>query len=682
MKNSDRLDEILLRHGWVTEAQIIKTLNEQRNSGERFGSIMVRMGYLSESQLSEALAEQYGTPVWDPETAIVETAALELFAEKWLQQKGVLPLAYDKKRKHLEVAVTDPTDIALADEIRFQANIKSLTMTVVPEISLRRLWNAFSAGEATKKNGPTSPADQTNTLGLKFSFGLDAVDEQKSPSPSEKKTGVLLWLSQPFVAKLLKSLLEVEMCRVEVWNGVDIPTGNWHYVIYDEDQSASQPSGAARLKKAQPQIQFVPRPSWTTSLLRSPLSYERLRDGYVHLIDYFTQQLRDGRIDRRLSRYALAAARILPLTQFEIDSLMAACELAPLLADRQESPADWEQLAEDLRCPYPVIDIYRCLSVPFNESESKPGESSVTVPLTGKIFTVVSAFLKEIDRQPLSSIESLSQLTEWLRRESGKMFDPMAVEALLRVVQEEVLEGCLPPGPSEVMMVADRPVEWHHLVMQLENDGWRVVMSKGAVEARREAERRKPDVVVWAADGAMEWIRWQAQALFDVTNFLILDQPDTSLERAALEAGFEDVWSGDWDAGVAVAKLQRAVIRREKTQGEMPTVTGSLQQLSFVDMVQILAAGSRSVRIDLQSDNQKASVILWQGRIMHAQAPGKDGEEAVYDVLSWEAGTFGLHPIYAEPPVNCTQPNDMILLEGCRLMDEQRASAPAAKTTA
>jgi hypothetical protein len=482
-----------------------------------------------------------------------------------------------------------------------------------------------------------------------------------------------------FVAKLLKSLLEVEHCRVKNWDGQTIPEGDWHYVIYDEDQQACNPQAKTTLKKALPRIQFIARPSWTTSLLRSPLSYERLRDGYIHLAEYVSREFAQGRRDRRLSRYALAAARILPMTQYDIDTLMTACELAPLFAETS-ADADWDRLAEQLRCPYPVMTVYRSAEIPYAESVTDPGESTADMPLAGKVFAVARAYIAAADQRRVDSMESLSELTAWLRSESGKKFDPAVVEAVLRVVQEEVLEGCLPPGPAEVLIVAGRPIEWDHLIMQLENAGWRVVRSRGAVEARRQVERRTPDAVIWAAEGAMDWIHWQQKATPGMANFLILDEVDAALERGALEAGYEDVWSGQWDAGVAVAKLQRAASRREKPEAGTAAVSGSLEQLSFIDMVQILAAGRRSVRIELSDGQQKATIVLWQGQIKFAQAAGKEGEQAVYEILTWQQGTFNLHPVETPPTPNCKLPNEMILLEGCRLLDE-RSREPAGAST-
>ena len=689
MTKFDRLDQILLSKGWVTETQIAHALRQQKGIGEPFGSTLVVFGFLTETQLAEALAEQYGTPKWDPQTAVVERRALDLFPEQWVRQHGVLPLSYDPVLGRLEIALSDPENTALLREIRARSGAQSMVIAVVPKISLPRLWDRFYGGtratdpavvhvtsDASAKSVADSPRtkDQTGPvdgLGLEFSFSVgESIEPQAESEPAAR---VLLWLSQPFVARLLKSLLESERCLVRDWDPHGIPSGTWDYLVYDSDSLAASPEALTALKRQWPHLVCIQRPSLTTSLLHSPLSYERMREGYLHLAEYALHHLGATECDRRFSRYALAVARNLPLTPFEIDTLMVACEMAPFLMNVRKSSPDWNAIASDLRSPFPVTCVLRAAELPFDQCGAQSGQSSPDSPLTARVLHIVSAFLRHIDARPVASIDSLSELTEQFRAGAGTQFDPMVVEALLRVVREEVLEGCLPPGPSEVMLVSDHPVGWSSLRLQLENEGWRVVTANGATEARDLAERRKPDAVVWAAGGAIEWILWQTRKLPGIANFLLMEEPNQALARKALETGFEDVWSGQWDAGLAVAKMHKAIGRMPATASKTGMVTGSLEQLSFIDLIQVLTAGARNVTIELKHETEEATVILWHGQIENAVAGRLHGEEAVHEILTWDSGTFALRPVDAMPPVNCRTSNDAMLLEGCRLMDERKS---------
>ncbi len=681
MKKTQRLDAILKRRGWVTDEQIQKGLRQQEHAGRRWGSTLVEMGIITETQLVEALSEQFGTPPWDPATITPDLAALRLFRESWLRKRAVIPLSFDPVGRVLRVAMSDPNNVVLADEIRFHASAKTLQVLIAPQITLNRLWDKFygapsQTAELEKAGSRTLATSEPQRLGIEFEFSSGKVPTiDNLATPEQRPTArVLLWLSQPFVGKLLKTLLEFERCQVSHWDGRTVPNDEWDYVVYDDDNALCHPESLPRIKREMPRLQLVPRPSWTTALLRTPLSYERMRDGYLQLAEHSARWLTPGSAQGGgdAARYALAMARLLPLTPYEVDTLMVAGELAPLIFGRVSTNPEREALARELGCPYPIADLFRAAATPFDQAGVSPGQSTAELPFAARVLAVVTAFLNERQIHPITTIEDAGQFSELLRRDSGKKYDPLAVEALLRVVREEILEGYLPPGPSEVLLVADRPVEWSHLSLILENEGWRVVIAGGASEARSLTERRRPDTVVWAASGALEWVRWQLQTAPGIANFLLLDKFDSSLARAALEAGFEDVWSDGWDAGVAMAKLQRAVERRPHAPSKSQAVTGTLSQLSFIDMVQILAAGMRSVRIELHKGKANAKIILWQGQIKYAEAAGKMGEEAVYEILAWQDATFSFSPVETMPEVNCRVPNEAMLLEGCRLMDERK----------
>ncbi|MEW5700889.1 MAG: DUF4388 domain-containing protein [Candidatus Zixiibacteriota bacterium] len=680
MMKGERLDAILLRRGWVTEKQILQGLRQQQRTGIRWGSALVQLGIINETRLAEALAEQYDTPIWDPATAVPDDDALALFRENWARAKAMIPLSYDPEGKSLRVAMVDPLDVVTADEIRFHANIRTLTIVAAPQVSLQRMWDRFYRRGGYEASGLPVSSRPTG-LSLEFGFTANKTDAPlDTTAPTDAVAHVLLWLSQPFVAKLLRSLLEVERCVVSNWDGRSIPEGDWDHLVYDEDNALCNPDSLTRLKRALPRLQLIARPSWTTCLLRSPLSYERLRDGYLRLAAWARRWSGPGKNqdDGAASRCAVAMARVLRMQPYETDTLVATCELAPLLAARATTANEQAILAEQLGCPYPIVEVIQAAERRFDETGLAPGQSAPDAPFPARVYAVIRSFLAAGAQHPVKTIEAAGALAESLRQESGKTYDPLAVEALLRVVREEVLEGYLPPGPAEVMLVSDHPVEWQHLVLLLENEGWRVVVSHGAAEARTLTERRKPDAVVWAASGAIDWIRWQSHVAPGIANFLLMEEFDSSRARTALEAGYEDVWSGAWDAGVASAKLRRAVQKRPQVQHKSEAVTGTLGQLSFIDMVQILAAGSRSVKIELHHGRTQATVILWQGQIKFAETTDRSGESAVYDILSWPDATFSFSPVETMPQVNCHLPNEAMLLEGCRLIDEGKRESQAA----
>ena len=57
-----RIGEMLLSHGFITEAQLNKALEEQKKTGQRLGRTLVALGFMSEERLVEILSAQFEVP--------------------------------------------------------------------------------------------------------------------------------------------------------------------------------------------------------------------------------------------------------------------------------------------------------------------------------------------------------------------------------------------------------------------------------------------------------------------------------------------------------------------------------------------------------------------------------------------------------------------------------------------
>jgi hypothetical protein len=91
-----------------------------------------------------------------------------------------------------------------------------------------------------------------------------------------------------------------------------------------------------------------------------------------------------------------------------------------------------------------------------------------------------------------------------------------------------------------------------------------------------------------------------------------------------------------------------------------------------------MGQGKRSVRLNLRRANgEAAEIYLRGGAIVHATCGTLRGAEAVYAVIAWkEDGEFTAEIVEHFPEDNVAAPNDAILIEGCRILDENTA-APA-----
>lgn len=124
VENKMQLGQLLLARGVVTAEQIEKALTEQKEKGHRklLGELLVEMGYCTENQIASALAEAYGVPYAQLSPKICDPKTLEILSREFLEEHIVLPLF--KVRDVLTVAVSEPTNVFLMDEIERKSGCK------------------------------------------------------------------------------------------------------------------------------------------------------------------------------------------------------------------------------------------------------------------------------------------------------------------------------------------------------------------------------------------------------------------------------------------------------------------------------------------------------------------------------------------------------------------------------
>lgn len=94
------------------------------------GSAALRLGLASEAALARALADLHGCPAVDFSKSVVPIANLEVVTAAFCRQRRVVPVSVS--RTELVLAMADPDDYGLADEVRFVTGRNVLRYAAVP----------------------------------------------------------------------------------------------------------------------------------------------------------------------------------------------------------------------------------------------------------------------------------------------------------------------------------------------------------------------------------------------------------------------------------------------------------------------------------------------------------------------------------------------------------------------
>ncbi|MGC9017467.1 MAG: GspE/PulE family protein [Caldimicrobium sp.] len=134
------IGEILKEKGLITEDYLKFALLEQKATGERLGEVLVRVGIVTDLEIAQALAEQAGLPFLDLSTLTPEIKALESIPFNFAKNNLVLPIALENRT--LSVAIADPFNQHLMSAVQRIAG-KNISFYVSGTQSLAKAIEKF-----------------------------------------------------------------------------------------------------------------------------------------------------------------------------------------------------------------------------------------------------------------------------------------------------------------------------------------------------------------------------------------------------------------------------------------------------------------------------------------------------------------------------------------------------------
>ena len=132
--NRERVGLQLVDAKVISSDNLSQALDIQQGEGGRLGSILVRMGVLSESTLLEFLSQHYGVATVELSTCSIDGSLRGLVPYDVVHQHLVLPVR--KTTSRLSLAMADPTNASLLDDLRFRTGLHIIPM-VATESDLR-----------------------------------------------------------------------------------------------------------------------------------------------------------------------------------------------------------------------------------------------------------------------------------------------------------------------------------------------------------------------------------------------------------------------------------------------------------------------------------------------------------------------------------------------------------------
>src|SRR5574344_13980 len=156
-----RLGDILVESGFLNATELAEALSMQKETGKRLGEVIVESGLMTEFDILRAVSSQYSYPIIDLTSIDVDPKATSLLNQKFCEDNVVLPIGFDDDK--LVVAIDDPVNITIEDELQFQTGYMITLMLATHSSIMDAIkvnYGRESAAAAAEELGADLASDQ------------------------------------------------------------------------------------------------------------------------------------------------------------------------------------------------------------------------------------------------------------------------------------------------------------------------------------------------------------------------------------------------------------------------------------------------------------------------------------------------------------------------------------------
>jgi DNA-binding response OmpR family regulator len=687
-RKTERLDKVLMRLGYATQAQIQEAVKRQSARGGRVGKNLVELGAITDDQLFDALVEQFRLPTTRLEESSVTRDLLDRMPPGVVSNHLMLPLAWDPDRRVLSLVVANPADEETVEVVRQAFGAQTVRLSLAQERMLAGLAARLTAGG-------DEPRPDVRMVHLPELFGAaEAAPVEREASPVER---ILMVTSGSARKNFLPPIFEREGRRLIVATTAEevveaLADGPVSAVLVSEEMKDVFGRWRVEGRVQDPESEVRVFSGVSSALLDNPLPYAGV-----------SKSLR--RAVQALAQHRAAAHGVRPpygLMANDVEALAHALRIRTVVVDamnlglhlllpphkrtkgtgKPATPfhafASSSELAAGLRFPWDLGKLLGTCGRLYTGGLKPDGDADPELLQAAQVLAIVWYRHVLLDTADAGLGDEGLALRTALRNAAGRLATLEVIEEYLQLLTER---GGLAAASERRVLLVGGPRITRSLAPALERVACAVAAAVDLTAAQEVADQESPAAIVIDhevfGDEVAKFGRIMKLGGGSLL-FVLTDSADQALVLNLLDIGVDDVFGPPHDFDLVAARVNRAIRSRASRPAADAAPAGqfsaTFEHFSFLDLAQMLSHGFKTVRVDLwKSDGEEAELYMQKGRIVHAECGKVSGPEAVYRVIAWEAdGQFTVREESDFPTPTIEAPTESLLMEGCRRLDEGR----------
>ncbi len=697
-----RLDDILLNQTSVTEGQIKIALKHQKIYGGKFGSLLMHHGFVDEDSLVKALATQYDCEGVVLSHLEIDDSILNMISAELAVSRALVPFEYNKKEQILKVACEEPNNEELRNELIFATSIDTVQLYIAAELAIVDIIEEHYKPLLDEEDLTRSPYSASSKI------SIDLVNESVSSIDNDfditQRTAMLVTDDENF-SPFVKLLLEEDNFEVivvdNVHDAIDMLEGKKYFAVFIKDTvSGDYLDLIDRIRKKTPDTLVRYFESATGLLLND---FQNLTENSLleKNLEIFTSLLSikenlNSNHSGRVGEYAIKLCQrmgIPPTERAQICNAGFIHDLAKFYFPSCKNAGYRIQIDKTIKLlkslNYDPVVIVMLKSMYINLKKKYTKRLPIEI-LGGNILTIADLFCDTIPSDQQLTLDKFGLLKKKLYDMVGNLFLEEVVDAFISLLQKEMFNSRASKRFSQVFIYSNVPESTYPIETHLKKERFRTISVNSTETFVKLYTRSKPDLVVLHLltdpDSIIATIENLSKNGIDfstIPTLLLVDNEHINQLSSLFSTGIEDIMdyltNHDFiilkikkirDRAIEMNEKQRAIIKGE-------TITkGNLKDLNLIDLLQALGPSRRTSKITIKpydSENEHLDIFLANGNIIYAKLNELIGAEAVYSALNWNDGIWTVEVVRHDklPEPNNEIPNESILMEGCRLIDER-----------